>query len=88
MAPGEPGELALSEACQRRRPDQGPEAGMDGVGEGEDGAPRERWALDYGLHSGALDVAGIRPEQAVIDGGREDGPEEPIGLGRGVRMAA
>ncbi len=73
-------QLAPAEAAEGGHAHQGPVPGFDGGGEVEDLLDGGQAALLGPFGASAADGAGVGDQDAVLDGGVEDRPQEPVAL--------
>ena len=75
-------ELAEAQAAEAGQEHQRPVAVLDVLGQGQDDLCVDERPLGCPLDPGASDAAGVLGDTLVLDGGVEDDPQQPVGLGR------
>ncbi|KOU20117.1 hypothetical protein ADK51_25580 [Streptomyces sp. WM6368] len=81
VPPVQADQLAPAQPKESRHEDEGSVAGLDGFGQRVDLLDRDGRTF-RGVHgAGALDLAGVSPDQLVGHGGPQDGAEQGISLG-------
>ena len=85
---GERGELGPAQAGESGEQDQRPVTQADRVGQGVDLLNAQHGAYRRLLTVSTLDPARVALDHVDVDGGTEDGAQEPVGLGGGDRADA
>jgi hypothetical protein len=74
-------QFAGAQAAKPGQNHQCPQSRADGVGRLKNRVGVDNRPLLWALDSGAADLAGVAGDPHVLDGGVENGPEEPVRLG-------